>query len=684
MRKRSTEILGEIARHPDALPSVSRLASRYGVSERTIRNDFREISAFLEPLGSGCGIEVTTHGDLVCGPSFDAGRVLASLREMDTYTYKLSAEERQEYILAALIAADGYLTMGQIAERLSVSRNTIVSDVAALGRKLDGAGIGLSLSPGKGMELACSRGDRMDLLLDVYRKVLSSTEGEGYLQQLVLGMFDIRFNYAEVLQGVREFIEANRLVFIDQALYDVTLYIFVALNFETAQGAPAPEGSPATLPDCNPSEIAYVMLYVGRKLGVEVRPETFRRFQAYLDKSNLASFIKSIDQVEFYKAIVRFLMAVDPEDVYGLVHDDVLVEALLAHILSFKDWGDFEIELPEENAGIDYVALEKLVDENVWILEELLPSRLNENVRRSIVIHICAGIIRNRPQSSKISVAIVCPSSVATGKYLEAQVETYFDFNIVGLFSAREAIEEIKRLNERVDFIISTVSISTDDYEVIKVHPFFQMDDLNRIQRMILQKRSFLPVTRKDLLFDYIQSTVSDKGLASNLQQAVERTIDGYSGGMSLGQHNALASMLDVSDIVFCQSATDWRSGIRSAAAPLLAAGSIEERYVDAMLENVNLYGDYFVIGDGVALAHAASKSGVVRDGLSLLVSREGVRFDETASPVHLLFCFAVRDAQDYVSQLNCIVALGQNRSKVELVSRLDDPLVIWSVVVSG
>ena len=44
---------------------------------------------------------------------------------------------------------------------------------------------------------------------------------------------------------------------------------------------------------------------------------------------------------------------------------------------------------------------------------------------------------------------------------------------------------------------------------------------------------------------------------------------------------------------------------------------------------NVEEYGSYIIVNKGIALAHARKESGVYEDGLSLLVSKDGILFDE-------------------------------------------------------
>ena len=61
-----------------------------------------------------------------------------------------------------------------------------------------------------------------------------------------------------------------------------------------------------------------------------------------------------------------------------------------------------------------------------------------------------------------------------------------------------------------------------------------------------------------------------------------------------------------------------------------------------------------------MALAYAGKEYGVNKDGLSLLVSREGIVFFDPGKKVHLLFCLASTGEQDNLKLLQQIVRLGQ------------------------
>lgn len=105
--------------------TVAAIAQELGVSERTIRNDIRQLN---EDLGDGASIEGVQ------------GRY--SLRIFDPDAYKKAYEKicdtdgmfdtprgRQNYIFAELMRADAPLLTDELAYEMNVGRTTLVSDL---------------------------------------------------------------------------------------------------------------------------------------------------------------------------------------------------------------------------------------------------------------------------------------------------------------------------------------------------------------------------------------------------------------------------------------------------------------------------------------------------------------------------------------------------------------------------
>ena len=110
---------------------------------------------------------------------------------------------------------------------------------------------------------------------------------------------------------------------------------------------------------------------------------------------------------------------------------------------------------------------------------------------------------------------------------------------------------------------------------------------------------------------------------------------------------------LTVDDITLNIEAMDWEDAIRKAAAPMLARGDIEARYIDAMVESVKKHGPYIVLSDHVALAHARPEDGCVKTGLYFTTLSPEISFgSEDFDPVRLLIVLSAADSESHVGLL--------------------------------
>lgn len=107
------------------------------------------------------------------------------------------------------------------------------------------------------------------------------------------------------------------------------------------------------------------------------------------------------------------------------------------------------------------------------------------------------------------------------------------------------------------------------------------------------------------------------------------------------GEKTVLSALLAEVSIDLDASATSRDDAIRRAGAGLLAAGAVDEAYVDAMIDRENTVSTF--MGEGVAVPHGtlAAKGSVTSDALSLIRFPDGVDWD--GNDVRLVFGLAAR-----------------------------------------
>lgn len=127
-------------------------------------------------------------------------------------------------------------------------------------------------------------------------------------------------------------------------------------------------------------------------------------------------------------------------------------------------------------------------------------------------------------------------------------------------------------------------------------------------------------------------------------------------------------SLIENDSIRLNQEASTWQEAVRVATAPLVENGSVEERYVDAIIASTEQYGPYYILMPGMAMPHSRPEDGVKKDSFSLVTLKEPVTFSDgkevsvlltlaaTSSDIHLSVAIpqiiAVFELDDIVNRL--------------------------------
>ncbi|MBQ5554892.1 MAG: PTS sugar transporter subunit IIA, partial [Erysipelotrichaceae bacterium] len=66
-----------------------------------------------------------------------------------------------------------------------------------------------------------------------------------------------------------------------------------------------------------------------------------------------------------------------------------------------------------------------------------------------------------------------------------------------------------------------------------------------------------------------------------------------------------LKDIVEANHYSFVDSFDSWQDSIYGAAQPMVADGTLDNQYLDKIIENVNTYGPYFIIMPDVAMPHS-------------------------------------------------------------------------------
>lgn len=664
MRKRSTEILEKLILSNSKSMEVKKLITTYRISLKTLRTDVNEINDFL--LEAKMSPTKLNEKEKLILLEKDIMKIQDRLNHMDTYSYKMSREERQIYIIAELLMSQDYITMQNLAKKLNVSRNTILNDFETVKDYYLAFNVNVLMKSSKGIKIECDQKDRNNLLMQIFHDLEDDYMEKSFFHQLIQRKLGMKIPLEMIKEDLREYMEQQHMLVSDRVFSYVSIYLFVILNRKINKKRRTVEKLTGDTASDN------LLNWFADKYEVSINKNDVKDFGRYMKQHdfNISSEQKEINDVELYGIIVYFLQMVGEDIECSLQSDTVLIESLLEHIRTLKNWEDYDFEMPlSDELPIPKEILEKTIEKNSIILERYLGYPLTKEMKESIMIHICAAFVRNLEYLNLLEVLIVCPGSMATGKYLEAQVKNYFDFRVAAVIPSRDVEEFLK--SNKIDFVISTVNVRSESVPCVKVQAQLTMNDINAIQNIAFllgrkENKSENESRYVEQNFLDVMKTFLEKLDASKRDEFFDEVYALMETKIQSTGKSILAQMLDPSKIMIKQEKITWEQGILQAADILEKKGCVGSDYGKKAVENVKEYGDYIIISKGIALAHAGKKEAhVYKDGLSLVMCPEGIEFTE-GNIVYLVFCFAVAEEKDYLKLFQEIIALGKTQKKMK------------------
>ena len=679
MRKRSTEILEKLILSNSKSLEVNKLITTYRISLKTLRTDVNEINDFLaEAKMSPAKLNEKSN-------YFFWKKIFQRFKKdfhMDTYSYKMSREERQIYIIAELLMSEGYVTMQNLAKELNVSRNTILNDFETVKDYCLAFQVNVMMKSSKGIKIECEQKDKENLLIQIFYDLENDYMEKSFFHQLIQRKLDMNVSLEMVKNDFREYMEEQHMLLSERVFCYTIIYLFVFLNQKIKN-----DKSKAASKLTGETASDNLLNWFAQKYEISVTKSDIKSFGRYMKQHdfNIGSEQKEINDVELYGIIVYFLQMVGEDVNCSLQTDTVLIESLLDHIRTLKNWEDYDFEMPlSDELPISKEILEKTVEKNSNILERYLGYPLTKEMKESIMIHICAAFVRNLEYLNLLEVLIVCPGSMATGKYLEAQIKNYFDFRVADVVPGRKVEEFLK--NNKIDFVISAVNIKTENIPCVKVHAQLTMNDINAIQNIafLLGRKEVKPENEKRYVQQHFLDVMKTFLEKLDMEKRDEFFEDVYKLMESKIQNTGksmLAQMLDPSRIRITFDKITWEQGILQAADILEKKGCVGADYGQKAVENVKEYGDYIIISKGIALAHAGKESEIYKDGLSLVMCPEGIEFTE-GNIVYLVFGFAVAGEKDYLKLFQEIIALGKTQKKMKEILQQKNVVSLYHSLV--
>lgn len=545
MNKRQQKILYALLSESEGHVLVQDLADQVGCSEKTIRNDFKVIEAYLDKYSSATLVRKPGLGVYLKIDEYEKADLFNRFyTAINPLSYE-SEEERVLQIAYSLLMNVKPVTLQDIATNYFVNRTTIKRDLDKIEKWLERMGLALVSKQRVGLIVEGNEKNK--------RTALARLSDLIHNQEFTIQFIKKKFLYHEiefVMNELKTLQKRHSILFTDDTLESLLLHTLLMVRrmklkqpisiskkeLEVVQGLKEYEWTLEFLKNLEfvfavhftEEEIAYLTVHI---LGGKFR---------YHDKAWEGE--KFIEDNPVLSEVVLYIMdrmSQLNETEFG--KDQVLLEGLKVHL--YTTLNRLNYNLPVSNPMLHDIKrmYPYMFDMLIHVIEEVNQSfslHIPEEEAAYITLHFQASMERLNDNGISKNVIIVCHMGIGMSQLLRTKIERKFRHVNVMDCIAKADLEEYLAGNQGVQLIISTVALSglkiphfivsplLDQIEEKKLEGFMkQLDDLDFQEQsefvMFQYTTPFLiflqeePCHRYELI-EKLAKALCDKGYVTN------------------------------------------------------------------------------------------------------------------------------------------------------------------------
>jgi|GEM_PF-912122 transcriptional antiterminator/mannitol/fructose-specific phosphotransferase system IIA component (Ntr-type) len=698
--------------------SVQVLSEILEVSSRTIRYDLNEIEDLIKKYELKL-IKKPNFGVFLKGEAEEQFKVFAEFNDFYNSRHFRSAKMRKYLILYRLFQKKEPILIFELADLLDVSSATVSKDLDQVekwlnrrdlalirrrnyGVQIEGAEIDIRHAMKSLLNESYETGNMIELLNKSNKKVdFKSRLEHGYNKEIKNLLGELNLEEIESVVKVAE--KELGIRFTDSAFTGLIVHVAFAISrllaeqdikieserlkiikkkkeFKTAAKIAVllEEKFPVEIPE---DEIGFITIHL---LGAKMREG---KSSSELSENELEYLVK-----EMIRVVEKYFST-------NLSGDQKLYSGLLVHLQAIVNRIIFKLPIQNpllEDIKEKYAEVFQASKLAARLIQSEFYVEISEDEIGYLTIHFGAALERiNFQEKKKAKVAIVCSSGVGTTNLLEVRLKN--EFKAIEIVESLSSLDlEDNPLLKEIDFVISTIPLSLEEIDVIKVNPFLEENDIEKIKAYLQQRKmeyGIFSEAKKENIPDEM-SVNYETMLAKNPEMKPEEIIDllrpfldqeqipaalekvksyftsekkqKQYGSQIENQKNNLLTLLKRDQIEIIETTADWKKAIKTAGRLLLDKEFIETRYIEKMIKIVEDKGPYIAIAPEICLAHAGIKDGVNKAAISLLIIRNGIKLGHQFDPIKFIFVLAPIDKKSHMPALTDIMEFANNRKLMD------------------
>lgn len=628
--------------------TIKQLAEKMDINERYVRYDIDKINDFLS-LNKLPKVEKAAKGYIFLPNDFN----LDAIYEDKHFTF--SKEDRSELMLLFFLINNEKINLNQLSKKMQVSRSTLKNDMKDLEQHLEN--YDLSIIYKNGFELQGDSNHYLMLLYQTVKKYNYIFIGGTYKFKLFDTVVEETFtdafngvNLKKVVDILQRYLASNQLILSDESFewYFTNIVIVIwacitswHITFEYNDTAEIKsldydllikeleQVMQVTFTQEQKKYISYLLNYTNTYTmfedGMNIRAETIT-FQL-VDRMSAEMGIDFHSDEELFKGLMTHIA-----QLIKRIQDNIDISEEVSNILTVRDLEVYEI-------------LSRVIKEI-----EFLAHLENEAELTYITVYFLASIRRIRDIFPK-NILLVSGFSYGTSMMLKETLINDFHVRIVDTLPAY-LLDKFQDWDQ-IDLVISSTDIDLGPIqkEVLVINPMMTDEDINKIIKH--------GINRKKILSHYYSINRNLEFLHEKKRDQVLEVIRsefGYPKAMHKEHNYRFSDLISPDLITIIHKSESWVEVVKMACYSLYSKNYIHAEYTDEIIQSVEQMGYYSVSEDNFALLHGRPSKKINRSGISLVISKEKIRFGDKT--VNIIFCLASKDYKEHIPALISLVRM--------------------------
>lgn len=385
----------------------------------------------------------------------------------------------------------------------------------------------------------------------------------------------------------------------------------------------------------------------------------------YLIGSYCCDFDKSIykNWITLEVKTKKFIELIEKELNVEISEDEILIEWLVKDLKSMIYSINRNINTKKLEFELDKEELEKIkkiVKERVWLFNELIIRKMNEDEIERISYHIQVSIRRSKNKNrQRKNIMFVSEFGYGYTKLMAERLAEELDIKIIEI-CPKYRIDS--HSTKDIDVIITNISLE-DNFKIpiVKITENLSQEDFRRLEKVGIKKR------KKKVYLSEILNALKGT-MTFETQEEIKKKLKKELGHDLIDdteRYNiCFDSVFKKENILLNKKFDNWRSVIKKGVEILRENGSVFSGYEKKLLYSVERYGSYLTIYKNVCFAYTKDKTEVIKSDVVFIELDEELIFPGEEKIDKIFIVSAISEKEYLIIAEKVLDMLNENNLK--------------------